>query len=98
MNLILLELAFAFFAPAADEIKYFVHLSFNSTLQLTNSISSDLQKLLKYFHGTSIVAFFKILLASPVSVLYNNLDLCIKDLKLLILAIPAFKLVASSFE
>ena len=45
--------------PAADKTHYFVHLSFNSTLQLINGISSDLQKLLKYFNGTTIVAFLK---------------------------------------
>ena len=42
----------------------FFHLSFNSTLQLINVISSDLQKLLKYFIDTAIVAFFRIPLAA----------------------------------
>ena len=37
-----------------------VHLSSNSTLQLINDISSDLQKILRYFNGTAIVSFFRI--------------------------------------
>ena len=45
-------------APAADKTQYFVRLSFNSTLQLINGISSDLQILIKYFNGTEIMAFF----------------------------------------
>ena len=50
--------------PAADKTQRFVHLSFNSNLQLVNGISSDLQKLLKYFHGLDIVSFFGIPLTS----------------------------------
>ena len=46
--------------PAAGKTQYFVHLSFNSALQLINSISSDLQKLLKYFNDTAIDAFCRI--------------------------------------
>ena len=45
--------------PAADKTQYFVHLGFSSTLQLINGISSDLQKLLKYFNYTAIVTFFR---------------------------------------
>ena len=84
---ILLDLSLAFTAPAA--------------LQLLNSISSDLQKLLKYFNGTAIVAFLKILLVwfgagwTPVfsnnlaTVFPNNLALYFKDLKLSVFAISA---------
>ena len=61
--MILLGLSFVLSLPAADKTQYFVHLSFNSILQLINGISSDLQKLLKYFNGTAIIAFFRILLA-----------------------------------
>ena len=43
--------------------KYFVHLSFNYTLQLINDISSDLQILLKYFNDTVTVTFLRIPLA-----------------------------------
>ena len=50
--------------PAAEKAQYFDRLSFNSTLQLINDILRDLQKLLKYFNGTAIVAFLKIPLAS----------------------------------
>ena len=63
VKMILLGLSFVLSLPAADKTQYFVHLSFNSILQLINGISSDLQKLLKYFNGTAIIAFFRILLA-----------------------------------
>ena len=46
--------------PAAGSTQYFVHLSFNSALPLISSISSDLQKLLKYFNDTAIDAFCRI--------------------------------------
>ena len=36
-------LAFVLSAPAADKREYFLHLSFNSTLQLINDISNDFQ-------------------------------------------------------
>ena len=45
-----------------------------------------------------VVAFFKIPFALSALVFSNNLALYIKDLKLLVLAISALKLVASSFE
>ena len=51
-------------SPGADKAQCYVHLNFNSTLQLINGIPSDLQKLLKYFNGTVIVAFFRIPLAA----------------------------------
>ena len=57
-------LTLALSVPAKDKTQCFDHLSFNSTLQLINGISSDLQKLLKYFNGTPIVAFFRIPLAA----------------------------------
>ena len=59
----LLGLAFILSALAADKMQYFVHLSFNSSMQLINGIASDLQKLLKHFNDTSIAAFFRIPLA-----------------------------------
>ena len=63
---------------------------------------SDLQKLLEYFNGTATVAFFRIPLAwfgaSLGTVFPNNLALYPKDLKLLVLAISALKLNASSFK
>ena len=57
---ILLTLSLA----AADKKQCFVHLRFNSTLQLINDTLIDLRKLLKYFNGTVIVAFLEIPLAS----------------------------------
>ena len=53
-------LPLALSVPATDKTKCFAHLSFNSTLQLINGISSDLQKLFTYFNGTAIVTFLKI--------------------------------------
>ena len=61
-------------------------------------ISSDLQKLLKYFYSATIVAFSKIPLSPSATVSPNNLFLYSKDLKLLLLAILALKLVVSSLE
>ena len=46
VKIILLELAFALSAPAADKTQFFVHLLFNYTL--------------KYFNGTVIVEFSRI--------------------------------------
>ena len=75
-----------------------VHLSFNSIFQLINGISSDLQKLLNYFNGTAIAAFVRVPLFPSASEFPNNLSLYSKDLKILLLAISALKLVVSSFE
>ena len=47
-----------------DKTECFHHLSFNSTLQLINGIPSYLEKLLKYFIDTAVVAFFRIPLAA----------------------------------
>ena len=88
MKIISLKLAFALSVPAADKIQYFVHLNFNSTLQLINGISSDVQTLLEYFNGTAIVVFSKIPLVLPALVFSNNLSLHLKDLELLSLAYP----------
>ena len=62
--LALSALAISLSLPVADKAHYFAHQSFNSTLQLINGISSDLQKLLKCFNGTTIAAFLKIPLAA----------------------------------
>ena len=87
VKIILLELASSLSAPVADKIQWLVPLSFNSVLQLNNGISSDLQKLLRYFNSTAIVVFLKILFSPSVSVLPNNLAFYMKDLKLLELSI-----------
>ena len=62
------------------------------------SISSDLQKLLRYFNGTAIVVFFNIPFAPSATVFPNNLALYSKDLKLKVFALSASKLLASSLE
>ena len=98
LALLLLLLSLSFSLAVADKAQYFVHLSFNSTLQLINHSSSDLQKLLKYFNVTAIVTFFRIPLAAVAglaTVFPYNFVLYLKDLKLL-LAISASKSVASS--
>ena len=95
---ILLGLAFGLSKPAEDKTQYFVYLSFNSSFQLTNGISSDLQKLLKYFNGTAIVTLLKIQLFPSAIVSSNNLALYMKDLKLILLAISALILVTLSLE
>ena len=98
LALLLLLLSLSLSSAVADKAQYFVHLSFNSTLQLINHSSSDLQKLLKYFNVTAIVTFFRIPLAAVAglaTVFPYNFVLYLKDLKLL-LAISASKSVASS--
>ena len=87
IKIILLELAFELSGPAADNTQYFVHLSFNSTFKLINSISSDPQKLLKYFNGTAVAAFFKIPFISSATIFPYNLAWFLKDLKSLVFAI-----------
>ena len=57
VKIVLLELVFALSAKAEDKMQYFVHLSYISTLQLINGISSDPQKLFIYFKSTATVAF-----------------------------------------
>ena len=96
----IIKISISIVTPAVAKKQCFVHLSFNSTLQLINHISSDLQKLLKYFFGTAIMAFFRIFLlfgAGWASVSPTNLALYIKDLKTTS-PISALKLVGSFLE
>ena len=58
MILLALSLSFPLSLPGADKTQNFVHVSFDSALQLVKGISSDFQKLLKYFNGTAIAAFY----------------------------------------
>ena len=88
----------AFSTPSAAETRCPVRLSFDSTLQLLNSISSDLQKLLRYFNGATVVVFFKIELFASATAFPNYLALYWKDLKALLFAVSALKSVASSLE
>ena len=60
VKIILSESAPSSLTPVGAKTQCFVHLRFNSTLQIVNGISSDLQKLLRYFNGTAIVGFFRI--------------------------------------
>ena len=74
-----------------------ITISFDLLLQLINGILSGLQKLLKYFDGTAIFAFFRIgpawLEVGWASVVPNNLALYLKDLKPLVFSISLFKLI-----
>ena len=51
VKIILLKSALILSAPAAAKTQY---LRFNSPFQLINHISSDLQKLVRYFNGTAL--------------------------------------------
>ena len=64
------------------------YLQFNSKwiLQLINSISKDLQKLVKYFNGTAIFTYLNTPLSSAVSGL-KKLDLYLKDDEFVVLRI-----------
>ena len=88
--------------PATRKTQCFVHLSFNSTFQLINDISSGLKKLLKVCNGTAIVAFLKIRLAASgadcATLFPNNFALYLKDLKLLVFAMLLLKLAAASLD
>ena len=96
--LLLLTLSLTLSALAADKTQYFVQLNFNSTLQLINCISGDIQKLLQYFNGIAIVVFLQIPFSPSATVVSNELALYSKHLKLLLLEISASKLVATSLE
>ena len=69
-------------------------------MQLINGTSSELQKLLKYINAIGFTVFFRIPLAwfgaSWAIEFSNNLTLYLKDLKLLVLAVSALKVVVSS--
>ena len=89
--IILLELTLPLPWQFADKTQWLVHLSLNSTLQLINGLSSDLQKLLRYFQGTVTVVFFKIPFAASASVFPNSLPLYLKELKALFSVLSALK-------
>ena len=75
-----------------DNTHYFFHVKFNLILQLIKGInlilqlikfiSSDLKKLLKYFHGTTTFTFNVATLLSTTG-LPNKLTLYLKELELL---------------
>ena len=63
-----------------------------------NNISSDPQKLFRFFNGRANIACIKILCAPPTSLFPNNSTLYLKDLKLSLFTISLLKLVVSSLE
>ena len=71
-------------------------------MQLINGISSDFQKLLRYFNGTVIVEFFRTPLAAfgaGWAILFSNsLALYLKYLKILVFATSTLKLVVPSLK
>ena len=79
VKIIVLGLPSVLSLPFAHKTQYFVYLSFNSILHLINDISNDLQKLLRYFIDTAVIAFLKIPFAwfeaSWTNVFPNNLAL-----------------------
>ena len=78
--------------PSVTKTQCFTHLSFNSLFQSISDTSSDLQKLLRYLNDdTEIVAFSEISFAAAAFLI--NLVLWLKDLKLLVSAISALKIV-----
>ena len=81
VKIVLLELALLCSTTPEAKTQSFIHLSLNMTLQLINDISNDCQKLLRYFNGTVIVAFFRIKLFPSATVFSNNFGLYWKDLK-----------------
>ena len=85
-----------------DKTKCLVYLSFNSIAQLINEISSDLQKLPKYFNDTVIVTFcrasFTWFRLGWVTVSPYDSALYLKDLELSPLATLTEQLVSSSFK
>ena len=60
IKIIISSLALTLSTLAAAKTRCLVHISFNSTLELINGISIDLQKLLRYFNSTAIVVFLQI--------------------------------------
>ena len=78
--------------PSVTKTQCFTNLSFNSLFQSISDTSSDLQKLLRYLNDdTEIVAFSEISFAAAAFLI--NLVLWLKDLKLLVSAISALKIV-----
>ena len=100
VKIILLSLALVSSALAPEKTQYSLNVSFNFIFQLINDISSNLEKLLKYFNGRGIgiIAILKFLFASSISIFPNNLVLYLKELKLSLMAISALTLIVSSLE
>ena len=82
LKIMLLELVSGFSIQAAAKRQWFVHLEFDSNLQLINDISSDLQKLIKFFNGAAIFTYSELEQISLPPL--NNLVLHLEDIKTLI--------------
>ena len=78
VKIILSVLALSSSAPAVDET---IVCPFNVLFYspITNCISSDLQKLLKYFNGTEVVAFLRTPFVSTALLFPNRLTLYSKN-------------------
>ena len=76
-------------------MQWSVRLRFNSNLQLINAY---IQKLLIYFNGAAIAAFFKTAFAASDSVFFYNLALYWKEVKSLVLPIPLIRYIASYLD
>ena len=102
VKIILLSLTLTLPTPAWAKTHCLVYLSFNSTLHLIKGVSGNLQILLRYFTGSTIVAFFRIPLllfgAGWASASPTNAVLYSKDVETILFPISALKLVASSLE
>ena len=94
VKIILLGSASVLSSPFAKET-VISRFKFQFNLQLINSISSDLQKLLRYFNGTAIVALLEIPFAPSATVFPINLFSYLKDSKLLLLRILVLKLYSN---
>ena len=70
-----------------DNIQFLSHVNESSTLQLINGISNDLQKLLKYFNGTTI---FTPYFLPPFGMVSVRFDLYLKDDELSVLTSERF--------
>ena len=87
VKIILLELALALslLFRSTDKAQCFIHLGFSLNLQFVDGVSSDLQKLHRYFNSAAIVAFYIILLpifeACWATLFSINLALYLKDSK-----------------
>ena len=75
--------------------QFSLHVNERSILQLINGLSSDLQKLLKYFSGTTIFTpSFFFLFAPSATVLPIRFDLYLKDVELLLVKL-IFSIISS---
>ena len=73
-------------SPELDKVQSSIQFNLRRLLQLINYISSDLQKLLRYFNGTTILVFFKKLFPSAASAVFpTRVALYLNDSELSVL-------------